>query len=81
MLHCYPTCAKDSLPSKFFQVQIITWCDEIAHTIKPMIKWGKTGPLYIQLGSCLLENIQGKFPKNCSPAFISEESPFSLSSR
>ena len=50
-------------------------------------KWGKIGPSYLLSENgdlsfllffskeCLVENIQGKFQKNSSGTFISEESP------
>ena len=50
-------------------------------------KWGKIGPSYLLSENgdlsfllffskqCLVENIQGKFQKNLSGTFFSEESP------
>ena len=52
----------------------------------PMHEWGKVGPsqllrengdlsflLFFFAKQCLVENIQGKFPKNSSASFISEK--------
>jgi len=63
----------------------VTWTDEITHVIKH--EWGNIGPscLFCEHGDlsfllhfskqCLVGNIQGKFQKNRSTTFISEESP------